>query len=359
MPGERHYDVIIVGAGPAGACTAIYIDAERTGKRVLLLEAKKQVGIPMQCGEAIPTYQELLTIFPQADCAELYDLPDHVYAGTIAGIKFKSPTGTTYVAPLKGQMFYRDRLDRHFFQRAVARGADYRLGCRVRHIAGNSIVTDHETFTADIIVGADGVFSTVAASFPVFKPNRDICPCSLVLARGDFYADLVELWFESRFPGGYFWLFPKNRVGEANIGLGMRGAKNVRGMLNQVLEEIRETYNLQIIQKSGGAVPLGGLKRNLVYNHVALVGDAAGMVFPTNGGGTGLAMMAGKWLGEIIAQNKPLLEYERKVNTIMRPVLASSLRTRRQMDFFRRNERMFSAMMWLADLRGWRHFIIG
>ena len=82
---KSHYDVIIIGAGPAGSCTAKYINPNRTGKKVLILEGKKQVGIPMQCGEAIPTYDELLTIFPEADCAELYDLPEDIYAGTCLG----------------------------------------------------------------------------------------------------------------------------------------------------------------------------------------------------------------------------------------------------------------------------------
>lgn len=359
MAKSNHYDVIIIGAGPAGSCTAMYVDPRRTGKRVLLLESKKQVGIPMQCGEAIPTYDELLTIFPEADCPELYDLPEQVYAGNILGIKFKSPTGRMYVAELKGQMFHRDKLDQHFFDIACERGVETRLGCRVKRIAGNRVVTRDEEFTGDIIVGADGVYSTVAAAFPEFEPNRDICPCSLVLARGDFDAELIELWFESRFPGGYFWLFPKNKDREANIGLGVRGSKHVRGLLDEVLAEIREEFDMTILQKGGGAVPLGGLKRRVVVGHVALVGDAAGMVFPTNGGGTGVAMMAGKWLGRMIAENRPVRDYERKVQKIIAPVLNSSLRTRRQMDFFRKNQAVFSALMWFANLRGWRNFIIG
>jgi len=355
----EHYDVIIVGAGPAGACTAAAISPVRTGKRVLLLEGKKRVGLPMQCGEAIPTYEELLSIFPQAGCPELYDLPSDVYAGTIAGIKFRSPSGRTYVADLKGQMMHRERLDQHLFDRAVAAGVEYRLGERVHTVREHEIETAAGRYSADIVIGADGVYSLVSAATPAFSPNRDICPCALVLAKGDFYSEYIELWFESRFPGGYFWLFPKNRVGEANIGLGMRGPKNVRQLLDRVIAEIRDHYGLEIIGKSGGAVPLGGLKEVVVHRHFALVGDAAGMVFPTNGGGTGLAMMAGKWLGEIIAADQPLSLYERKVNNILRPVLQRSLRTRRQMDFFRKSERAFEALMWLANLRGWRNFIIG
>ena len=116
---------------------------------------------------------------------------------------------------------------------------------------------------------------------------------------------------------------------------------------------------MTVTQKGGGAVPLGGLKRRVVYEHVALVGDAAGMVFPTNGGGTGVAMMAGKWLGETIAAGRPLSDYGIKVQTAIAPVLRRSLRTRRQMDFFRKNETVFSTMMWFANLKGWRNFIIG
>ena len=113
------------------------------------------------------------------------------------------------------------------------------------------------------------------------------------------------------------------------------------------------------MQKGGGAVPLGGLKKQIVHEHVALVGDAAGMVFPTNGGGTGLAMMAGKWLGQAIGDDVPLPEYERKVHAILGPVLKRSLRTRRQMDLFRKSETVFSALMWAANSTGWRNFIIG
>jgi len=355
----NQYDVIIVGAGPAGSCTAKYINPNRTGKRVLILEGKKQVGVPMQCGEAIPTYDELLTIFPEADCAELYDLPEDIYAGSIEGLKLKAPSGRSYVAYLKGQMFDREKLDQHLFDRALENGVEYRLGARVKHISGNRVKTADEEFTAKVIIGADGVYSVVSNSFAAFEPNKDICPCSLVLAEGDFNEDIIELWFESRFPGGYFWLFPKNKIGEANIGLGMRGQKNVRGMLDQVLKEISGQYKLKIKEKGGGAVPLGGLKKKVAHDHVALVGDAAGMVFPTNGGGTGLAMMAGKWLGEIIAENLPLSEYEKKVQTVMAPVLKSSLQTRRQMDFFRKNSTLFSTVMWMANLKGWRNFIIG
>ncbi|MFQ5603360.1 MAG: geranylgeranyl reductase family protein [bacterium] len=359
MANSEHYDVIIIGAGPAGSATAIYINPERSGLRVLLLEGKKEVGVPLQCGEAMPTYDDLLTVFPKADCRELFDLPDEVQAGAIEGLKFKAPSGRIYTADLKGQMYHRDKLDQHLFKRALACGAEYRLNSRVKKIAKNQVWTSDDTFTADFIVGADGVFSVVSKAFPAFVPNRDICACAFVLASGDFKENVIQLWYESRFTGGYFWLFPKSKASEANIGLGVRGRANVRTLLERELQQLSEQGPFLIKYRGGGAVPLSGLKPKIVSENIALVGDAAGMVFPTNGGGTGLAMMAGKWLGEIIAKRQALIEYEKKVQAILGPVLKKSLRTRRQMDLFRKKPSVFSAVMWLANLKGWRQFIVG
>ncbi|NIR53184.1 geranylgeranyl reductase family protein [candidate division KSB1 bacterium] len=353
----KTFDVIIVGAGPAGSTTAMYINPKESGKRVLLLESRKRVGIPMQCGEALPTYDELTNIFPGVDCPELFDLPDEVIAGRIEGILFIAPSGRRYLAELKGHMFYREKLDQWLFNQAVEKGAQYRLSTRVLRVEDHRVVTANGDFYGDIIIGADGPLSIVADSVTGFAPNRDICRCSFVIAEGDFFEEYIELRFDNRFPGGYFWLFPKN--GEANIGVGVRGSKNVREILDGMLTELAKHKSFKIKQRGGGVVPLGGLKAKLASDHVALVGDAAGMVFPSNGGGTGVAMVGGQVLGETIGCDLPLSVYQSRVETLMKRVLDSSLRTRKSMDRTRRSDWLFCVVMWLANLRGWRSFIIG
>lgn len=353
----QEFEVIIVGAGPAGSTTAAYIDPQDSGKTVLLLESRRQVGFPMQCGEALPIYDELKTIFPGIDCPELFALPDEVVAGRIEGIKLVAPSGRSYVAHLKGQMFYRDKLDQHLFDEAVRRGAQFRLATRVLRIEGHRVVTTKGDFYGNIIVGADGPLSVVSDSAPGFAPNRDLCRCSFVIAEGDFFEEYIELWFDNRFPGGYFWLFPKS--GEANIGVGVRGPSNVREILDGMLAQVATRKPLKIKQRGGGVVPLGGLKPRLVNDHIALVGDAAGMVFPSNGGGTGVAMLGGQVLGKTIRAGLSLTAYEANVKALIGKTLRNSLRTRRMMDYTRRSDRLFGLVMWLANLRGWRSFIIG
>jgi digeranylgeranylglycerophospholipid reductase len=97
----------------------------------------------------------------------------------------------------------------------------------------------------------------------------------------------------------------------------------------------------------------------VAWQHVALVGDAAGMVFPSNGGGTAQAMLGGQMLGEIIRARLPLSQYQCRVDEIMRPALKQSLRTRRLIDLVRHSENLFLALMWLFDRRGWESFIVG
>ncbi len=353
----KAYDVIIIGAGPAGSTTGRYIDPVHSGISVLLLEARRRIGIPIQCGEVLPTYSDVRTVFPGIDSPELFDLPDHVVASEVHGIKFVLPRERSYFADVTGRMFYRDRLDQFLFDQAVLAGAEYRLNARVRRVEGHRVITAGEEFVGRLIVGADGPSSLVSASFPAFAPNRDLAPCAFVIVQGDFFEKHIEMWVDERFPGGYFWLFPKN--GEANIGVGMRGSKRVRGVLQGMLDNLGHEREFKIKTRGGGVVPVGGLKKRVAWQHVALAGDAAGMVFPTNGGGTAQAMLAGQMLGEVIRAHRPLSEYQCRVDRIMRPALQQSLRTRRIIDFARRQESLFLALMWVFNRRGWKSFIVG
>lgn len=126
-----------------------------------------------------------------------------------------------------------------------------------------------------------------------------------------------------------------------------------------MLGELRRDKEFTLRTTGGGVVPLGGLKKRVAWEHAALVGDAAGMVFPTNGGGTAQAMLGGQLLGETVRQGLPLAEYQRRVDDIMRPVFDQSLRTRRIIDLSRCSDRLFLAMMWMFDRHGWKSFIVG
>ena len=57
------YDVIVIGAGPAGSTTAYY--AAKNQLNVLILDKKKEIGYPVQCGEFLPAVDEIRDILPK------------------------------------------------------------------------------------------------------------------------------------------------------------------------------------------------------------------------------------------------------------------------------------------------------
>lgn len=353
----REYDVVVVGAGPAGSVTAARAEPRRSGLRVLVLDYKQTVGQPMQCGEGFPAYTEMRRIIPRIDCEELFDFPDGIVRHEVQGMKFVSPSGRAYVGDLKGCTIDRDRLDQHFAAQAVERGAELELSTRVVKIEGDVLTTTRGPVRARTIVGADGPNSFVASACRGFVPNRALCRCSFVLAEGDFKDDLLELWFGNEWKGGYFWVFPKG--GEANIGLGVRGNNSTRALLDAALTRLARHRDFRVRYRGGGVVPLGGLKKRLATEHAALVGDAAGMVFPSNGGGTACAMLAGKVLGECLRDRLPLSVYESRVRALLERPLARSLTQRRLLDLSLYRDSLLELMMRWADRGGWRRFIIG
>src|SRR5439155_1281577 len=95
------YDVIVVGSGPAGGTAARY--AARRGLKVLLVDKRKEIGVPVQCGEYVAHNEEVRSMFP--DVEELEDLmavPYQVREDDTPVIRIWSPKGGRYEVPFKG-----------------------------------------------------------------------------------------------------------------------------------------------------------------------------------------------------------------------------------------------------------------
>ena len=72
---EQIWDAIIIGGGPAGSRVARY--AAKGGAKVLVIDSRESIGTPLQCGELVPTNDELKNLCPDVpDIDELFTIPE-------------------------------------------------------------------------------------------------------------------------------------------------------------------------------------------------------------------------------------------------------------------------------------------
>lgn len=282
--------VLVVGLGPAGASAARV--ASESGLSVLAVERNRIIGEPVQCAEFIPT--------PMG----AYTSGDQILYQRITGMKSILPSGLKHSSEFPGFMIDRARFDQMIAARAEQAGARLLVHTRLTGldpIAGKATLRTNERETDvlfDVLVAADGPHSTVARllglpSLETVNTRQYAVP----LLRE--YAD-TDIWLSDEYPGGYAWLFPKGN--RANIGLGAdrRFENDLKSPLDSLHHQLIEEglVGEQIYARTGGAIPVGGLRDNLVHGHCLFVGDAAGLTHPITGGGIPAAVISGERAGE-------------------------------------------------------------
>jgi flavin-dependent dehydrogenase len=108
--------------------------------------------------------------------------------------------------------------------------------------------------------------------------------------------DDTDIWLSPQYPGGYAWLFPKGD--RANLGLGMdpdvdADMKTPLDALHRKLAQ-QGRVGMDITARTGGAIPVGGLRGQLVVGDALFVGDAAGLTHPITGAGIAAAVASGE-----------------------------------------------------------------
>jgi digeranylgeranylglycerophospholipid reductase len=277
---ETSYDVVIVGAGPAGSYAAHELAA--SGHRVAVLEQKSAPGQAVCCTGIVST-----------ECFDSFGLsPEVVLTRASSAVLFSPSRRRLQVGSDRVQALVvdRDRFDKALAARAQRRGAEYRCGNRVSDI---SIEKDR----AIVTVGTNGTRETLDTRAVILASGRG----SGLLARAGFgekkssvagaqtevEADgisEIEIYIDRDISPGYFsWIVPV-AADRALVGLlaGSRAGSRLEGFLAGPGCRGRIKQRLSGIQQK--VIPLRPL-RSTYSDRILVIGDAAGHVKPTTGGG--------------------------------------------------------------------------
>lgn len=341
----ERFDVVVVGAGPAGSVAARF--AAAGGARTLLLDRREELGHPVQCGEFLPAAHELTDLFPCPEAiGAAYDIPPESVLRTTRAMTCVAPTGRRYEFPLEGFVVSRRAFDKQLALRAEGAGAVVRHPAGVTAVVGDEVrLAAGEPVRADVVIGADGPVSVVGRSVG-FSVPRMMYRMITASVPGTF-SDRIDLYFGRVAPGGYAWVFP--RAEDANIGLGV--AELAGGAsLDRLLEEFARTEGLGApSDRTRWWVPIGPPPRSAVVGRALLVGDAANLVMATNGGGIPTAILSGYWAGTVAAahlqRGLELAEYDRQWRAALFGPLARAHRLKRVGDRLVAHDRLLALGM--------------
>ena len=325
MGEERERDVIIAGAGPAGATTATLL--AQKGYDVLMLD-RHDFPRDKACGDGIPAGAiEIMVRLGMKDKIDRAVERGEFYR--VDSVRILSPKGKMLRAPLTegkegGRSYVAPRLyfDAVIQEQAVESGAEFRRGLVKDPLIENGRVVGVQAqlngsvqeLRAKVVVGADGVTSARARGL---RPNdQQHVDVHRAVALRAYITDLeeidreVEFYLYDEILPGYAWIFPAGN-GKSNIGLGMRLDVFKKGdhNLKKMLQDFLDLPQIKPRLKRGGEVEgvkiwqlnFGSQKKlQYVFDGALLVGDAAGFINPLTGGGIHNALISANLAGQTI-----------------------------------------------------------
>ncbi|MCR4404142.1 MAG: geranylgeranyl reductase family protein [Candidatus Acetothermia bacterium] len=291
--GNEHYDVAVVGGGPAGAVAAA--TAARHGATVLLVEKAIPEHKPVQCTGLVS-----LRTLEEAGI----DSDADVVLREITGASVYAPNGRRLQlggGRTRAVVIDRQRFDLLLLERARLAGVDVRTettavglegaGLRLNHNGRESVVR------AKVIIGADGPRSRIAQWKGLPEPQELLVGFQTVAPYEPEREDAVSVFLGSALAPRFFaWAVPE-RPGWARIGLGTDPGRNAHRHLDDLLRKLGITKPQGL---TAGLIPIGPPPRT-VADGVLLVGDAAGQAKPTSGGGLYTGIVCAKIAGEVAA----------------------------------------------------------
>ena len=327
-PPADEADVIVVGAGPAGATTAFYL--AQSGLDVLLLE-KSRFPREKVCGDGLTPRAVKALVGMGISVGEQDGWVRNKGLRVIgAGKRLELAWPELASYPGYGLVRTRHDLDETLARRAQKAGARLLEGVtvtgpvlheRTGRISGViARLADGEgerRYAARVVVAADGNSSRLSVAMGLRK--RDDRPLGVAVRTyyqtprhdDDYLESWLDLWDGDRLLPGYGWIFGMGD-GTSNVGLGLLntsaafGHTDYHALLRRWLKGMPAEWGFTEENRTqpirGAALPMGFNRTPHYFKGLLLVGDAGGMVNPFNGEGIAYAMESGEILARTITQ---------------------------------------------------------
>jgi len=325
------YDLVVVGAGPAGASAARA--ACQKGARVLLIDSRANPGSPVQCAEYVPNqvrnYVPVVTGAVVQKIDTLLTFINNELASTLAG---------------PGYMLDRRVFDVSLVEAARESGAEVCSNTKAIAKTDQGLIVscncqESAAIKCQVIIGADGPRSAVGGWMNSRNQNFMVgLQYNLPLRQPQYSTDI---YFKPEYHGGYAWLFPKGSHANVGVGVSLPYKDRLPRLVDEFITWLAAAGKMSGTQpetKTAGLIPVGGPLPVTQAGNLLLAGDAAGLAHPVTGGGIMNAIVSGQIAGETAAKAimhqdlQRLSEYPRRWSELLGRFMERGTQQRLEMD---------------------------
>jgi geranylgeranyl reductase family protein len=289
-------DVVIIGGGPGGMAAARALAAG--GWAVTVLEEHDHIGTPVHCTGVLA-----------ADVIDSMQVPADAVLNPLSTVRFVAPAGHAFeytTATTEAVVIDRMVFDSELARRAALAGAVISKGRRVTALdttAESVQVTfaDGETLTARVAILACGANYTFQRRLGFGMPSTFLQSAQMELPADRL--GKVEIHFGSEIaPKGFAWAVPVQRPSGTFARIGVMAEGDASAYFSRMLARVRDRWSVAATDMAvprRRVLPLGSVRRTYA-DRVLAVGDAAGLVKPTTGGGIYYSVVSGEIAAEVL-----------------------------------------------------------
>jgi len=277
------YDIAIIGAGPAGLEAGYQLS--KKGFKVVIIDRKKEIGKPVQCAGLVG--QKVMELVGRGD----YIISKITYAEVFSKSSSALVKGKEHAYSIDRASF-----DKYMANRALNAGSDLLLNSTAKDVKNKKVILRSSEIFADYIIIAEGAERRISRNLGIVRSFPIITGYELLIKPKNTIEEGVHIILDSElFPKFFGWVVPKG-----DLLLVGGGGLLSRDIIKHSVEFLAKKYGIRgIFGHYSGGIPLRP-SLSVSKDNIFCVGDCAGQVKATTGGGIYMGVVFARALSEHI-----------------------------------------------------------